>query len=465
MDSPHKHATDSPSKQLLLELGRLRLDAEENFHARLERVTSEREKAHKAALAAAAIEHERVRRSAEAAAERFQLELEKEKKRREDEERQELDKKRQEKIERELAERRREIERAKMTEEEERRVAEARKAQAEAAVKLKLARQREDAEVLRQREEAEQANKKAQDAAAAAERTAVAQLPEKPIQASQPAIPEPAPSIPSYIMSSSPHINPDREVEHQQYRAIHQRLKEMRRFMIAQGKLDPNLKKKMGDMRREIKKCVGQLTEGKGANKGPVQTPSPPPQKYPKLTAPTDQPSYDGSQIRRRDPHPHNLDPTIPRLTTRHQLLHPILQKPHNRLRPPNLPPQHLLQSHNLAIHLRSLRLPPRRRPHRRRRRLRLRRPGLPLAHHPLPHRHPAGQIPRRLPRPLRHPRPRNHHSRQNPSGLVAGGNGLGNGKQELRPLHPPPTPLRPHDRPRRRFRRPRVKGFLQIPS
>lgn len=277
MDSPHKHATDSPSKQLLFELGRLRLNAEENFHARLERETSEREKAHKAALAAAAIEHERVRRSAEAAAERFQLELEKEKKRKEDEERRELDKKRQEKVERELAERRREIERAKMTEEEERRVAEARKAQAEAAVKLKLARQREEAELLRQREEAEQANRKAQDAAAA-ERTAVTQLPEKPMQASQPAIPEPAPSLPSPTLSSSPHFNPDREVEHQQYRAIHQRLKEMRRFMIAQGKLDPNLKKKMGDMRREIKKCVGQLTEGKGANRGPVQTRSPPPQ-------------------------------------------------------------------------------------------------------------------------------------------------------------------------------------------
>jgi len=86
MDSPYKHAIDSPSKQLLLELGRLRLHAEEDFYARLEREAFEREKAHKAALAAAAVEHERVRRSAEATAERFQLELEKAKKRREDEE-------------------------------------------------------------------------------------------------------------------------------------------------------------------------------------------------------------------------------------------------------------------------------------------------------------------------------------------------------------------------------------------
>jgi len=280
MDSPHKHATDSPSKQLLLELGRLRLDAEEDFHARLEHETSEREKAHKAALAAAAIEHERVRRSAETAAERFQLELEKVQKKREDEERRELDKKRQERIERELAERRREID---LTQQEELKIAQARRAQAEAAAKLRLVRQQEEAEALRLRQETEQANKKAQEAAAAAERTPIAQRLEKPLTAPQPAIqsksaiPEPAPSTPSHTTASSPPINSDREAEHQQYLAIHQRLKEMRRFMAAQGKLDPSLKKRMGDMRREIKKCVGQLTEGKGANKGPVRTPQPNP--------------------------------------------------------------------------------------------------------------------------------------------------------------------------------------------
>ena len=279
MDSPDKHATDSPSKQLLFELGRLRIDAEENFYSRLERETSEREKAHKAALAAAAIEHERVRRSAEAAAERFQLELEREKKRREDEERRELDKNRQEKIERELADRRREIEWAKMTAEEERRIAEARRARAEASTKLRMARQREDAEILRQREETEEASKKAQEVAAVAERTPVveAQLPKKPVQLPQQIISKVAPSIPGHTTSSNP-INPDREGEHQQYQAIHQRLKEMRHFMIAQGKLDPALKKRMGDMRREIKKCVGQLTEGKGANRGPVRTIPTPPQ-------------------------------------------------------------------------------------------------------------------------------------------------------------------------------------------
>ena len=40
--------------------------------------------------------------------------------------------------------------------------------------------------------------------------------------------------------------------------------------MADHGKQDVQFKKKMGEMRREIRKSVGQLTEGKGANKIPV---------------------------------------------------------------------------------------------------------------------------------------------------------------------------------------------------
>ena len=282
MDSPYKQASDSPSKQLLLELGRLRIHAEEDLYARLERETDEREKAHKIALAAASVEHERVRRSAEAAAERFQLELEKERKKREDEERRELDKKRQEKIERELVDRRREIERARTAEVEERRAAEegerraaeARKAKLELEERLRLGRETVEAEAHRRREEVEHANKKAQEAATAAKKRteAEAQQPQASVRTSQPSTTGTGLPSASQTPSTRPHVNPDREVDHQRYQAIHQRLKELRRFMISQGKSNPALKKRMGDMRREIKKCVGQLTEGKGANRGPVLT-------------------------------------------------------------------------------------------------------------------------------------------------------------------------------------------------
>lgn len=55
---------------------------------------------------------------------------------------------------------------------------------------------------------------------------------------------------------------------------IHQRLKELRRSMLEQAKQNPALKQRMGDMRREIRKCVGQLTSGSQANKGQVTPPA-----------------------------------------------------------------------------------------------------------------------------------------------------------------------------------------------
>ncbi len=54
------------------------------------------------------------------------------------------------------------------------------------------------------------------------------------------------------------------------YLEIHKRLKQLRAFVTEHAKKDPGLKKKMGEMRREIRKSVGQLTEGRGANRTPV---------------------------------------------------------------------------------------------------------------------------------------------------------------------------------------------------
>jgi nucleoporin GLE1 len=59
----------------------------------------------------------------------------------------------------------------------------------------------------------------------------------------------------------------------QQYLEIHSRLKKLRTFMTDQAKQNPELKKRMGEMRREIRKSVGQLTEGRGANRQPVHSP------------------------------------------------------------------------------------------------------------------------------------------------------------------------------------------------
>ncbi len=56
----------------------------------------------------------------------------------------------------------------------------------------------------------------------------------------------------------------------QKYLEIHKRLKQLRAFLADRAKQDAALKKRMGEMRREIRKSVGQLTEGRGANKTPV---------------------------------------------------------------------------------------------------------------------------------------------------------------------------------------------------
>lgn len=74
----------------------------------------------------------------------------------------------------------------------------------------------------------------------------------KPGQAAQAAQSAPQPSTPAA---------PDR------YTVIHQNLKILRKFMIDQAKANKALKGRMGDMRREIRKCVGQLTGGVGANR------------------------------------------------------------------------------------------------------------------------------------------------------------------------------------------------------
>ena len=56
---------------------------------------------------------------------------------------------------------------------------------------------------------------------------------------------------------------------------IHKSLKELRKSMLDQAKANPALKARLGDMRREIRKCVGQLTGGgAGVNRQQVLMPN-----------------------------------------------------------------------------------------------------------------------------------------------------------------------------------------------
>ena len=70
----------------------------------------------------------------------------------------------------------------------------------------------------------------------------------------------------SCIMSSMK----DREAVHAKYLDLHKRLKQMRSHVLTEAKKIPGLKNQLGDWRRAIQKCCGQLTKDKMANRSSV---------------------------------------------------------------------------------------------------------------------------------------------------------------------------------------------------
>lgn len=275
MASPYKLAKDSPSRQLLWELGQLAISTQEGFYAHLDRESHEREALHQQALAAATAKHENVRRNAEQYRERLEEQIQAERRRREDEEQKELERLRREKVEQEIAQRRREVERAKTVEIEEKKITEVKRLEQEAADRRNADRERQIAEAARRQEEERKKAARQKDEVAAAEararETAVAAQKARPKPVSQAPLSAPAPAPAPAVQRSTPKTQPIQatqiEAEHSRYLEIHRALKELRKFMTAQAKQNAQLKGAMGDMRREIRKSVGQLRDGKGANR------------------------------------------------------------------------------------------------------------------------------------------------------------------------------------------------------
>lgn len=269
MESPYKFAKDSPSRQLLWELSQLAISTQEKFNDRLDRACKEREAAHSSALAASIAEHERVRRDAEIERQRIELQIQEEQRRREEEKRRELEQIRQ------LAERK-ETERAQAAERAEREATAERKAREAEATRQKAAKAQAEADAAKRLKEEEEQEERAkqldeQKRAQAAEADRVAE--EKRASAEKTRNQEArfVTSKQAALQSTQPPPrSPEREAESQRYQEIHKKLKELRKYMADQAKQIPGLKQKMGDMRREIKKSVGQFTEDKTANKVPV---------------------------------------------------------------------------------------------------------------------------------------------------------------------------------------------------
>ena len=280
------------------------------FNTRLDQVMREREKADTAALADALAKHDKVREGVELFLQRYERAKEaKKNKSSENEEKivqaaQELkdqqaaeeERSRQAKADEELAARKREKEeaqRVRQRQEAERKAAEnAARVRAVAAVAAQEAEKRAKepkAEKRTKESEAEKRAKESEAVEAAQARVVAEQMEDSEMSGvrsddeqmgsdrmdedrmsddlragEQTRVEQHAP--PSGAVHAPMNIDP----LHQAYLDIHERLKGFRKSLIEYGRTNRALKEKIGNTRREIRKSVGQLVEGKGANKIPV---------------------------------------------------------------------------------------------------------------------------------------------------------------------------------------------------
>lgn len=259
---------DSPSKQLMLDLTRdleqLRVHNSElkkvkaferrSFYERLDKADSELEAQHNAALDKVAARHEKVLEEAEEALRDHHRAVEEENRRKQEEARKEA-----ERQERERAEKLRKQQELARLKAEQEAAEEAKRKAAEEAEKKKRIEQEE--KERKEREHAEQETKKRQEEAQKAEQEATRLKEEEAAQNQQAA---------RQKQLGAGRLTDDEIKIHHRYVELHQHLKKFRLYLRNEGKTNPIIKQNMGDMRRSIKKCVGQLREGKGANKNQV---------------------------------------------------------------------------------------------------------------------------------------------------------------------------------------------------
>ncbi|KAK8227713.1 hypothetical protein BKA81DRAFT_403340 [Phyllosticta paracitricarpa] len=261
---------DSPSRQLWREFSCMLIDGDRRFHDRLEQHEAAELEKYRLLLAEAAERHEQIRRSAERVAERVQLEEEQRRKKREDEQKRELERIRQENARIEAEKRQRELDEVKRREEEQRRAAEHARQVQEAEERLRKQRAAEEAEAARRKAEREEQERKeaaAKETAAreAAEAAARAQAPAqaKPAQPSAPAQPPIKPSSAASQLAPRPGIissQQERDAIHAEYLAIHQRLKTLRNDFKELSAAHPPIKGNASRIRRSIRMKIGQVT-------------------------------------------------------------------------------------------------------------------------------------------------------------------------------------------------------------
>jgi nucleoporin GLE1 len=253
-------------------------------------------------------EHEKVRQSAERAREKLQLEIERMKVQRAEEERIALERERQKTAEAEAAAKQRELEAVRRREEALQQAAQKQREVEEAQRRIDAQKKQEEEEKAKreaERLQKEEAERKSREEAAARERAAAEEAARKAAQPPTPAV-QPQQQAPTptsqtngtQAVSAAPETpastatvpartsngvliptrmqtpKQEREAEHQRYLDLHKRLKVMRNETLEQAK-QIGLKNQLGDMRRDIKKIMGQLNKvDKVANRQAVSSPN-----------------------------------------------------------------------------------------------------------------------------------------------------------------------------------------------
>lgn len=272
--SSHVPPLDSPSKQLMLdlirdldqvklfstELKKVHAFERKTYYESLDQIDREQEAVHTAALDKVAAFHDQVRGEAEAILNEHNR-VEEEKRRRKEE--QEL--KERERIQHEKAEelRRQQEEAARLEAERKAQEAAKKKAEEEAERARRAAQEAKERQDREERERAE-AEKRQQEADAKKAQEA---------QEAQQAADEAAAQLTRTQQQQkigAGRLTAEEVAVQNRYVELHKALKEMRQSLRNAGKQNPLIKKTMGDMRRSIKKCVGQLRDGRGANKKQV---------------------------------------------------------------------------------------------------------------------------------------------------------------------------------------------------
>ncbi|KAL4942331.1 hypothetical protein BDV06DRAFT_192384 [Aspergillus oleicola] len=266
--SSYPAGLDSPSKQLMLDLTRdleqLRVHNSElkkvkayerrSFYERLDKADSELEAQHNAALDQVAARHEKVLEEAEETLRAHQRAVEEENRRKQEEARKEAERKERERAEKlrkeqEAARLKAEREAAQKAEEEAKR-----RAAEEAEKKKKLEQEEKE---RKERERAEEEKRKREAEAQKAEQETARLKEEEAAQKQQAA---------RQKQLGGGRLSEEEVKVHQRYVELHQHLKKLRERIVTEGKANPSVKKNVGDIRRSIQKCVGQLREGKAAN-------------------------------------------------------------------------------------------------------------------------------------------------------------------------------------------------------